>query len=654
MDPTVPKATRPGPGRNPCGGLAAALVLAALAVPVARAQPVLLVSDSSTPPGAREKSKWNYVPLRPNQEQEFYLFVRNATPRDETVTVSLRSGDGQREWVTSKAMTVKSGATEPVAFPPAPAAPAPAAGQPAPPPGVELTGPPFDYRFVLLDAKNQPFADSRPLPVKLLSPDQYLEIPTIEFSPRQNQLRVTVQSRPDFSGPPAPVDLVLLPERIPGLRSGVTRDGAYHRALTGPNRSVSLTANNLPFTPERQTVNGLVYLTVDGYARAFTFNTTFHAVRGLQRSERIDQRMLGLSAPRYQQPQARCPVTLEVDNADLDVTSVEVGLDRDKDGSYAEDEVKVFPAPRERHIFARPLGNGRIAFVTQVRDWTYDLDTAGVFGERPIRLRLLEPAREAGAPPRAVEVLDPRELLGGRGARPKTEVFYNLAFDDTPPVISRLDVVLGQKTVQGKPVNVVASDKDAATNVLVRGKRLKLVAVADDPESHIKRAVFFLGKPTADLRIPDTAARVEGEAADEARTTWEAPLDAPTDRPAVVQVSVQVTNGAGITQFGTIEIRLVDAPPSTKPAALPRIEGRVVDGGGRAQPNVRVNLTDGMGTVKDTVTTNDSGTFVFKDVAPGSYRVLAARRAVGLVGETSVQVAAGEDRTGVVVRLRLP
>jgi hypothetical protein len=626
----------------------AALVLAALAVPLAHAQPTLLISNTATPP---RESKWDYVPLRPNQEQQFYLFVRNSTAKDETLTVSLRSRDG-REWLRSKSMTVKSGATDPVGFAVAPAA-APAAGQPAPAPGLELAGPPFDHELVLLDDKNQPIARSDRLPVRLLSPDKYLEIPRIDFDPRLSQLRVTVRARANFNGPPAPVDLVLLPEHIPGLRPGAARDGAYHRALTGPGKTVTLTANRMVFAADRPTANGLVYLTVDSYARAFTFSTTFHAVGGLPRSDQITRPVLGLTAPRYRQPEARCPVTLEVDNADSDTTALEVGLDRDNDRAYADDEVKVLPSPRERHVFARVLGEGRIAFVTQVRDWSIDLDTAGVFGERIIRLRLLERPTAPEAPVRVVEVLDPRELLAGPNARPKPAVFYDLAFDNTPPTITRLDVVLGEKVVQGKRVDVLASN-DPAANVLVRGKPLQLVVQADDPESHIQHAVFFLGKPTADLRIPDMAPRVDGKPDTEERTTWRAPLNVPTDRPAAVQVSVQVTNGAGITSFGTIEIRLVDAPPSTKPAALPRIEGRVVDNGGRAQPNVRVNLTDGMGTVKDSVTTNDAGAFVFKDVAPGSYRVVAARRAVGLVGETSVQVAAGEDRTGVIVRLRLP
>jgi hypothetical protein len=116
----------------------------------------------------------------------------------------------------------------------------------------------------------------------------------------------------------------------------------------------------------------------------------------------------------------------------------------------------------------------------------------------------------------------------------------------------------------------------------------------------------------------------------------------------------QATNGPGIKSFGTIEIQLVPPPPATQaPPPKPSIEGTVVDGAGRGQPKLQVTLTDAQNVVRDTQTTDASGNFVFKNVPPGAYRVSSRKTANNTSGSTAVEVAEGEKKTGVEIKLGL-
>jgi hypothetical protein len=606
------------------------------------------------------------VRLRPNVAgQPAYLFVENPGADDVTVSVVLRGAGGGPEALRTKPLTVKAGRTDPVVFEPitAPAAavgqpagaPAAAAGQPAPPAGRELAGPPFAYEFVLLDAKGEPVPDSA-RPVELMQPTDYVEPPQVTFNGNTGELQATVKAKDTFFGPKAPVELVLSPVHIPGLVETPDKAGTYLRYLTGPGHTVKLVAANLHINEKderrQKSQNGLVFLTVDGYERAFTFRMTFGLEGDNHVGDLISSPVIGLHWPLYQQPAPTCHVALTVDNAPPD-SVVELALKHDEAApAPADDDIKLLRAPRDQHVRVAPGPDGGLVFETTVRDWATDMDSAGLFGEHELSARLLDRGK-------AQDVLDARELADPRAEKTKA-IDVSVTFDGSPPRIETFGVLLSRQE-KGKAVPFLAtSETPQADNQIVPGEPLRVRVAASDPESKVKDVVFFLGKPTPDLKIPEMVPVVVGEPKEEqGKTWWQAQLPAPTQSAGAVPVGVQVTNGAGLKSFGTIDIRLVPppAPPAAKAPATPpkpSIEGTVVDGAGRAQPNLPVTLADAQGNTRDSVRTDGTGKFLFKDVAPGSYRVTAAKTASGTRGETAVQIAEAEKKTGVEVRLKLP
>jgi hypothetical protein len=657
MDTTAPRspvASRPG-GLVLYGILVTAAAAACGGAAPAQ-DPALLVS--STPAVPREGKDRKVVRLRPNVAgQTSYLFVRNPGQDDVTVSVALRGADGGPDVLRTKPFAVKAGRTDPVVFEPAapapPAAPAVPAGQPAPPAGRELPGPPFSYEFVLLDAQGKPVPDSA-RPVELMQPADYVEPPKVSFNGNTRELQVTVTAKDTFSPEPkaAPVALVLSPAHVPGLVDTPDKAGAYLRYLTRAGQSVKLVAKNLHIDEKdkrrEETENGLVYLTVDGYERAFAFRVTFGLEGEDHFGDLIPSPVVGLHWPRYQQPAPACHVDLTVDNAPPD-SVVEVGLKHDEEATaFADDDIKLLRAPRDQHIRVATGADGGVAFETTVRDWATDMDSTGLFNDHALRVRLLR----KGEP---LPTLDARDLQDPR-AEPTKEVEVPVTFDGSPPEIKTFGVQLTRQE-KGKPVEFLAtSETPRADNQIPTGQPLRVVAVAADPESKVTQVVFFLGKPTPDLKIPEMVVAVPGEPKGDRGTTWQAQLPAPPAAGGVVPVGVQVTNGAGLKSFGTIEIKLVPPPPPPPagPPPKPSIEGTVVDGAGRGQPTLPVTLTDAQGVARDSVKTDAAGKFLFKDVLPGSYRVSAAKTANGTRGETAVQVAEGEKKTGVEVRLKAP
>jgi hypothetical protein len=172
---------------------------------------------------------------------------------------------------------------------------------------------------------------------------------------------------------------------------------------------------------------------------------------------------------------------------------------------------------------------------------------------------------------------------------------------------------------------------------------LRVAATAVDPESHVRKVVFYVGKPLrkgdrelipADaVVLPARRLRAEGD-------VWTAVLPVETVKPARFDLTVQATNGAGESSSETITIRLVDAPKVVEKVVLARITGTVLVGD-RPQANVPVSLADLKGMVKAATKTDKAGAYVFADVLPGSYVVTAAKADLKLRGETAVQVPAG-------------
>ncbi len=560
--------------------------------------------------------------LRPNQTQPVYLYVRNAGDQAEEATVELRAGGDAIDGGTVKVSAAPGKATR-VGFGKPPVAPpgTPAAKEPVLTP---LTGA-FDIRLlsgtaVLDEAK-----------IAVARPNEYVEVTAIEFDPREqnnkrNRLTVRLKAKDTFTGPRARVELVLRPERIPGLAANQKKEGSYASYLNGPGSEVTLVAENLKFQGGDDRRNGLVTLSIDGYERAFTFNTTFPQGNTPSTPARIIQPVLGLDAPKFAVPSATFKIGVEVDNAPPG-TVAEFGIDRDGDGKFDDGEIVKFVGDRKESLLINLFGPaGALLLKADVRDWTADLDLTEVYGPRALRLRLLD---KQGEP---VQVRDSGE------DKLVTEVARTLTLDATRP----------------EDIKFVDFPKK-----LERGSLIPVKATAIDPESGIRSAVFFSGKPTPDGKIPDNAVVVDGKQIDAKSQTWRANMPLPTDQVSTYEVSVRFTNGAGLTATETVRIQLVDpdggktTPGGDKIAAnkLSSIEGTVVEGN-RAQPNVEVILKDADGkVVKATTTTDAAGKFIFKDVAPGAYRVASSKSTAKTKGETAVTVGEAQKKTGVEVKL---
>src|SRR5262249_38658529 len=143
-----------------------------------------------------------------------------------------------------------------------------------------------------------------------------------------------------------------------------------------------------------------------------------------------------------------------------------------------------------------------------------------------------------------------------------------------------------------------------------------------------------------------TAVQVEGEQVKGTTKDgeWAADVPAPTDVRGTFEVSVQVTNGVGLTTDKTIRIELVDPGKEADPkggAKYGSIAG-TIKRGDTPQPGVAVALRDQKGEVKDVTKTDGAGKYAFKDVLPGPYLVASARPALQLVGQAAVVVVAGQ------------
>jgi hypothetical protein len=583
--------------------------------------------------------------LRPNQAQAFYLFVYN-DGKEEEVTVEVQAGgkpiDGGTATFPAKANDFT---LVPLGKPPAPPAapqppPAPAE-KPAAPPLVEVKG---ALRFVLYgkakDAagKRVPLDEVTPVVAK---PSDYVEVFGALYDLKEkpsvkNQLVIRVRAKPNFQGGRCRVDLVLNPNRIPGLVDTPKKEGTRGGYLQQAGDELTLTANNLQFRELSGTADenqaGLVYLTVDGYERAFTYQSTFPR-GGVTESELdvVGRPLARLNAAPSADPAKPYVVLAEVDNAPAEAV-VEFGLDRDGDGKFEKKSGEIVTPGsgnrRTQMLFNPAYPEGALELKAVVTDWSTKFDVAEIFGPRLVRLRLLqdasEIAKEKDGDKNTVQFLNSATLKEAH------DITQTVVFDGTPPEDLKF-VKWPEKLLRGAPLPVEAS--------------------AVDPESGIAGAVFYVGKPGPDGNPPANAVKVKGKLADPKTGVWTALLDAPTEQKGKVDVTAQFSNGAGLVKSETVVITLVDAPPGgVVPGGKGSIEGKVVQGD-RAQPKVPVFLRDAAGGVKDTTVTDDKGGYIFKDVMPGTYRVFANKTGDNTKGEVIVQVQEAQKKTAEPVSL---
>jgi hypothetical protein len=554
--------------------------------------------------------------VRPNVHQPVYFSVKNAAPIELPLTVRLVAvrPEGKGEPVpvaTADLGKVAKGATAPVTQWKLAAPPPPPPGQPAPPPEVDLPGPGFGLLLEVVTPRSEKPLLSKPLKLQVLEPRAYVKVTRAAYksdpATGANVLLIQLTAVKEFQGPPCPVSLDLRPSQIPGLRPEKSK-GTYEDVLTDPGQEVELTAENLRFNGKPPTT-GRVFVTVDGYERAFIYQTDF--IKPEATPDEVTRPDLRIAFPSPYALAARTfPVRLEVDTPPRATMSLHVGLDRNKDGKVTGRELRELPpGDRWQHVRVLPPGqDGALILQTEVRPWTVDLNSAGLFGPFEVQA-WADYTTEAG------------ERLRLQGKRTVT-------FDGTPPEDPLFDT-------------------DAMPRELEIGAALPVAATVHEGESPITEAIFFLGKPGPDKKLPPDTVKglvIAPAKGDLWRATARLPI--PADAKSPTLVTVQFTNAVGLSADQTITIQW--KPPGAAVPVKPSISGTVFEGD-RPQPDLGVILRDANGVDRDTVKTDATGKYVFKDVPPGAYRVATAKPS-GSRGETAVQVV-DQSKTGVDVNL---
>jgi hypothetical protein len=562
-----------------------------------------------SPEAANPTIRTSDLGLRPNLAQQVYLYIRNSGPKETAapVTVELRAGGKAIATWTSKQAIPKESEAVKVSFSEKPPQP----GE-KPPELAPVAGP---LEAVVLVGG----AESDRAPVHFARPDEFVAIKSFQFDGATNILVAQLEANPQrpFIGPPARVELVLRSDRIPALVPGQKKVGSYAGSLSA-KEPVKLFASRLQFRPGADR-NGLVYLTVDGYQRAFTFRATFSA-EGRSDLVRITQPILRLETTGLAKAGGPSQVGLEMDNTAS--STAQLGLYRDSSSNAdLEGPLELYPSERDIRILVSPLGpNGAILFRTEVSDWQSKLQTADIFGDRVLRLELINKSKDRED---FIDSGKPIKLDSQGNYETTKEIVRGLRIDGSPP----------------EDVDFLDFPKQ-----IVRGADLPVKATGVDPESGIAKVVFFLGKEQDDGKIPPTAPKVELKPASKDQKEFEAKLQAPTDKKGTFDVSVAFINGVGMQTIRTVQIELIDAKAGGGGAT---ITGKVVFGD-NAIPGQEVLLRDPQGNVKDTTKAGTEGAargvFTFKNVAPGTYQLVAINGALRASGQAAVQVGAGEDK----------
>jgi Carboxypeptidase regulatory-like domain len=549
--------------------------------------------------------------LRPNVTLGFFVVVENTGKAQRTVSVQLLSGRPAQEVGKSEAVTVPPDSRKVVSFgKPAPLSPGAQA-----PPWPEIQGPPFRFQAAILE-KAKPVR-MQTVTVGLVPPKQYADASAVWDAPR-NELAVEVKTKPGFFGPPAKVSLNI-PEALNPLLDTRRVTGAAS-AMLRPRESAVLVARGFVFR-DRPRENGLVYVNVDAYDRAFAFETTFDPQGGVAIPQPLPSRTprIRVAAAHYTKPVTNFAVTLEVDNAPRSDVTMELGLDRSGSKRF---ETQPFTGDRNQHVHVNPqTAEGTVQFKTDVHDHQTVLDLTNILGRVTLRGRMLDSEGKVIA------------IQGRQPGQLGDEVLTDVIVDDTPPE---------------NPQFVKPSLR------VLRGDSLIVRALAEDPESGIKEVNFFLDKPTAEKKVPPNIEVTKARAPTPKEEFWSATIPMPIDAK-VVPVTAQFVNNVGLDTFKTILITVVD-PAANAPVAAKTgtIKGVVKDAGDRAQPNLTVILSDDKGMRKDAAKTDANGEFVFNDVLPGIYIVGCRDDAAMSAGQTPpLTVEAGKTtEAGVKMALR--
>jgi hypothetical protein len=576
----------------------------------------LVLSDSKEAPSPQLGD----LKLRPNTQQAIFVFVRNPTKEKHTAIVELQA-DTLKAPLLSDAIPLEPNQNVLVKFKGEPGA-VPAVANAAAGDAKNLESPPlskpsFQHPAIQLrvwdkDDANKIVHDHKEISVSIMRPYDYLRrSPLVRYYPNTRKLVVQVDPA-ELEGSKCPVELVIPEQPACGLIP-TKPEGTYARELTpGQKEPLELTALNLKFAPERATEDGIVYLNVDHYQRAFVYRVNFAApgypapTTGRPDLD-MNLHIAGKKATKREEPYR---FRLEIENAPAEVT-LQVDQDPNNDDKYAQRYR--LDGDRKQRVHFNPAGaDGELIFRTEVQDWPIELSTQGIGSTWGLRVQMF---------------LDKRLLK---------EVRQPVTPDDTEPEGVHF-VSVNDTLVPDQLAGALEIDKVGSVSLKARGR---------DPQSGIERVLFYVGGESVEGKRPANVAGVPAYPVNEDRTEWRVDK---VNLPAgveTVRLTVEFENGVGLPAFDTMLLKLgkteVKKPEDNTPK-LGTIKGKVSEGS-RNPPGLKVILTDLTAKMEiDSTKTDESGAYTFEKVKPGTYKVSSSddRR----FGEKQVTVKPGETET---------
>jgi hypothetical protein len=512
-------------------------------------------------------------------QQKFYVFVKNpsAQPRDVNVELELVRG----KTLVAKVQAAPGTSTRVAGFGAPPANKLP-----------ELAGSYAAGVAPILRLKDADIVlDEQPIRAAIMSPRDYVEVSRVVYAPetpaRPNKLTVVVGGLAALAGPACPVKL------IPPAMVNAPKDAVLAGDLEPGKPPLTLSAQDFALkAPDAEEAE--FHLDVDGIERVFRFRGRFPERGGEQKAEELREPRIRFrpSLPglldlvkRGEAPRLR--VEFEVDDAPARARLAFRLLDRTGSGQGRGDRQLGPDTPaKDQHIGFDPGGEGgALLFEASSKDWVKEWPVPGILGSRTLQAKLLPDGR----PNNPIKV-EEKEMV----------------FDERRP--SGMSLELPER--------------------IGKGKDLKVRARVTPPASKITDATLIFGRETDFEKAVADGLAFKAAKKDADGGEWSATLPVQKDAPSKLIVTVRFTTGVGLTGFFSEQVAVIDEPrPEDMKAAAPKrgaIVGTIKEGD-FPQPGLKVYLVDPLApqnkNVLVTVTTDDNGTFTFKDLEPKEYRI---------------------------------
>lgn len=562
--------------------------------------------DARVKPTPGEGGITQILRLRPNTDQSAYVYAFNPKDDDATVTVVLSSSynAGSEIARTAQPVVVPSKQVVKIALAgravPAPTTAAKDAKEP-PPSGTRLND--QDKLYLRVEEKADRPAkndeDRKYEEFQINVSDSFAGTFSVEpiepISPGSITLKVKFKKQVDnplFNYSPAKVRLDLRPDYNTGIDPNSVGEGTFEAEVPVEGEA-TLHAEGIKFD-NASGKPATVFVSVDGYERAFAFATDFKSSPTAQKTPFVNVRL----STRFQVPGKPAIVTVEADDNTKDTV-----LSIDRVGNQKFEVIRNYEKKsREKAVYVSAGGEGdAVKLHPIVRDWTYEFNTANVAGVRTFEVR--------------------------NGTN--------------PPAIGKLVI---DRTAPAK-VAIVPPAKDK----LLVGSEHVLQATGEDAESDVAAVYFYIGDAPAADGKPAGGSKV-AKGTRKADGTWIArdPLRLPETK-GDVKLGVLVVNRVGLASAADaiVYVREPEKPKDEKAEEKAKkttgsIEG-VVMHSIRPQPDLPVTLRDAAGKELKKTTTNSSGKFEFKDLPPGEYIVSSVKKAdLNSNGSQTVTVEAGD------------